>query len=347
MKLKGLLLLGLLLSTGLVYAQSNFKPGYIIKAPGDTIYGQIDYRGDLLMGSVCKFMTDDKSVVKYYPGDIIAYRFIDGKYYISREVNNKKVFLECLIKGKVNIYYLRDDYGNHYYIDKDNMKLAELPYEEGKKYVNGKEVYYETTRHLGLLYTYMHDAPVMESRIKTIKKPEHKNLVKLAEYYHNVVCYGEKCIIYENKASLFKILPEISGGIINYQESDDLKSMSYMQGGITVHIWMPRTNEKLYFRTGLILSPVDFRGEECYIKIPCHFEYIYPKGVIKPRIAYGLNFYGLRKISSSLNFGFNFKLSKNFFISATSDIEFNTKTLIIPNSFLSSSLQLGVVVDFK
>ncbi len=128
MKLKGLLLLGLLLSTGLVYAQSNFKPGYIIKAPGD----------------------------------IIAYRFIDGKYYISREVNNKKVFLECLIKGKVNIYYLRDDYGNHYYIDKDNMKLAELPYEEGKKYVNGKEVYYETTKHLGLLYTYMHDAPVMD-----------------------------------------------------------------------------------------------------------------------------------------------------------------------------------------
>ena len=82
MKLKGLLLLVFLSSTGLVRAQSNFKPGYIIKNPGDTIYGQIDYRGDLIMGRTCKFKSDDNTVVKYFPGDIIAYRFIDGKYYI-------------------------------------------------------------------------------------------------------------------------------------------------------------------------------------------------------------------------------------------------------------------------
>ena len=37
------------------------------------------------MGRTCKFKSDDNTVVKYFPGDIIAYRFIDGKYYISRE----------------------------------------------------------------------------------------------------------------------------------------------------------------------------------------------------------------------------------------------------------------------
>lgn len=346
MKLKGLLLLVFLSSTGLVRAQSNFKPGYIIKNPGDTIYGQIDYRGDLIMGRTCKFKSDDNTVVKYFPGDIIAYRFIDGKYYISREINGKKVFLEYLIKGKVNIYYLRDDSGNHYYIDKDDMKMVELPYEEGKKFVDNKEVYYETTRHLGLLYTYMHDAPVMESRIKTIKKPEHKSLIKLAEYYHNVVCYGEKCIIYENKAPLFKIMPEITVGVVDFQESNDMTSESNMQYGITAHIWMPRTNEKMYFRTGLILTKVDFSGEKCNFKIPCHFEYIYPTGTFRPRFAYGLNFYKLRKISSSFNLGFNLQLNENVFISATSDVEFNTTMLIIPNSFFSYSLQLGMVFDF-
>lgn len=79
MKLNRLILLGLLISTGLLKAQSDFRPGYIIQNSGDTLYGQIDYRGDLLMGSVCKFKGAVDTTQAYAPSDIMAYRFIDSE----------------------------------------------------------------------------------------------------------------------------------------------------------------------------------------------------------------------------------------------------------------------------
>ncbi len=181
MKLKNLLLFGLLLSTGILNAQMDFRPGYIISATGDTIFGQIDYRGDLAMSTVCKFRDTAAEITEYYPNDILAYRFIDSKYYVSREINSRKVFLEYLIKGKINIYYMRDDNGDHYYLDKDDVKLFELPYEEGFRYVDDRQVFYQSKKHIGLLNYYMQDAPAFQSRIQSLERLEHQQLIKLAE----------------------------------------------------------------------------------------------------------------------------------------------------------------------
>ncbi|WP_016775860.1 hypothetical protein [Anaerophaga thermohalophila] len=190
MKLKNLILFGLLFSIGLLNAQTDFRPGYIIKNTGDTLNGDIDYRGDLLMSRLCKFRDKENIIKDYSPNDIIAFRFIDGKYYVSREINDRRVFLEYLIKGKVNIYYMRDENGDHYYLDKEDVKLTEIPYEEGIKYIDDKQVFYESKKHIGLLNYFMQDAPEFQSRIQSLKKPEHQTLIKLAEDYHNAVCEG-------------------------------------------------------------------------------------------------------------------------------------------------------------
>lgn len=348
MKLRKLLLFGLLFTTGILNAQTDFRPGYIINSTGDTIYGEIDYRGDLLMSSVCKFKGKESKITEYYPNNIIAFRFSDSKFYVSREINNRNVFLEYLIKGEINIYYMRDDFGDHYYLDKEDVKLTEIPYEEGVKNIDDKEVYYETTKHIGLLYYYMQDAPDFQSRIQSVKKPEQQNLVKLAEDYHNAVCEGEQCIIYEKPVPFIKIIPELVGGVIKYSNVDDLNDKYYMHAGIIGHIWLPRTSEKMYFRTGVLFSQLDIDGEKKnYFKIPCQLEYIYPKGIFRPRIAYGLNFYIQSYLSVSFDLGANIKLSKALFLSVTSDIEFNTTMFIVPNSFLSYSLKLGLFWSIK
>jgi len=187
MKLNILILFGLLLSTEILNAQSDFRSGYIIKTTGDTIFGKIDYRGDLFMSRLCKFKDIDNSITEYSPNDIEAFRFLDSKYYVSRTIDNNKSFMEYLIKGKVNIYYMRDDKGGHYYIDKEDVRLTEIPYEEGIKYVDNKQVFYESTKHIGFLKYYMQDAPELQTRIQSVKKPDHQNLIKLAEDYHNAV----------------------------------------------------------------------------------------------------------------------------------------------------------------
>lgn len=352
MKLRRIILLGLLISTSFLNAQTDFRPGYIISTNGDTLFGQIDYRGDLLMSRLCKFKDGD-TIKEYSPNDIKAFRFIESKYYVSKEINATIFFLEYLIKGKVNIYYMRDNEGDHYYLDKEDVSLIEIPYEEGIKYVDDKPVYFETKKHIGLLNYYMQDAPEFQSRIQTIKKPDHQNLIKLAEEYHNAVCEGEKCIIYEKSIPFIKILPEILYGKIKYTNVEDwnvedFNDKVYTHIGIICHIWMPRTSEKMNFRTGVIFSQLEFDNEKSnFYKIPCQLEYIYPKGIFRPRIAYGLNFYIPIHRTVSFNFGTNIKLTEKLFLSATSDIEFFPMMLIVPMAIHAYSLQLGLYMNIK
>lgn len=351
MKLKVILFSCFILSFGILKAQNDFRPGYIIEHSGDTLFGQIDYRGDLHMSNACKFKSSDKTVQEYSPKEIRAYRFDEGKFYVSREVDNKMVFLEYLIKGTVNVYYLRDNSGDHYFFDKKGQPMVEIPYEEGIKYVDERKVYYESKNHIGLLKYYMQDAPGVQSQIQSIRKPEHKNLIKLAENYHKAVCEDEECIVYEKNAPMFKIIPEIVGGVINYTGVEDLVDKNYTHVGLIAHIWMPRLNEKIYFRTGVLRSELVFDVFyyddiiENYYKIPFQLEYIFPKGIIRPRMAYGMNYYVRKYFTVSFNLGANVKITDTFFLSATTDIEYRPSLFIIPNKFLSYSLKMGLFIN--
>lgn len=193
MKLRITLFIGLSIHMLGVKSQTDFRSGDIIKNEGDTIYGVVDYRGDLLMSKVCTFKNSNNELFSYSPSDIKSYRFVDGKYYISWNLDDNKVFLEYLIKGKVNIYYQRDDKGDHYYMDKTTQGLVELVYEKGVEYIEDRRVFVETTRHIGLLNYYMQDAPELRERINSINKPSHQSLISLAEDYHNIICKGEEC----------------------------------------------------------------------------------------------------------------------------------------------------------
>jgi hypothetical protein len=84
-RIKKILFLGILFTFGLLNAQTLFRQGYIIKANGDTLYGEIDYKADLLTNGICIINTDGKEM-KFFKNDIIAYRFYDDKYFISKNL---------------------------------------------------------------------------------------------------------------------------------------------------------------------------------------------------------------------------------------------------------------------
>lgn len=342
MKHIGFLLLALLISTGIIKAQTDFRPGYIIQTTGDTIFGQIDYRGDLTMGRLCKFMEKNSLITEFSPGDIVAFRFVDSKYFVSREIGNKKAFLEYLIKGKVNIYYLRDEDGDHYYIDKEDAKLVEIPYEEGIREVNNKRIYYESTKHTGFLQYYMKDAPELLSRIQSIKKPEHQNLIRLAEDYHNAVCEEEKCIVYEKKQPMLKVNLEGLAGVVNFENVEDLNDKFYFQGGIIVHFWMPRANEKIFFKTGFLYSQPEQTGKKrAHLKVPTHLGYIAPKSFrVRPTVSIGL-------LSPSYSGGIAVKMHKKINMGIQSWINFfpNDKFFLIPDELYNYSFSGSLYIE--
>jgi hypothetical protein len=355
MKLKNLIILGLLLSTGMLNAQTDFRPGYIIKETGDTIFGDIDYRGDLLMGSICRFRVNESEITNYYPNDISAFRFIDSKYYVSREINNKKVFMEYLIKGEVNIYYLRDETGDHYYIDKEDVRLTEIPYEKSIRIVDDKEMLYESTLHMGFLKYYMKEAPELESKIQSIRKPDHRNLIKLAEDYHYAVCDSEECLIYEKKLPFLKVSISPFLGWTKYKGPDKLVP----EFGGYLYLWAPRTSEKVFFKTGLAYNRLTVDGEVSNIyKIPVHIQYIYRAHWIQPEVSGGFNFfttqyeeYGEVGHTLSLNAGLNFQILPKASISTLFNSDYTPIGLSVLDEnkefdIISYSIILGLRIDF-
>jgi hypothetical protein len=346
MNFKRLLILGLLLSSKMLNAQTDFKPGYIIKNSSDTLYGMIDYRGDLLMGSICKFKSVTNDITVFLPKDITAYRFIDGKYYVAKEINGKSVFLEYLVKGKVSVYYLRDDIGDHYYIDKEGIRLSEIPYKEEIKELNDSKYFYSSTIHIGIIKTYMQDAPDLHSKIDGIKKLERRYLIELVEEYNKLYGKGQD-IVYKKRQLKVNVNLELAAGLINFGNIDGLIDKNYFYGGLIAHLWMPRANEKLFFRTGLLFTSFEtVNKKNIQYKIPIQIEYIYPKSIIRPKVALGINIYRSLNHSVAMMGGFDIRISKSINGSINYEIEFtpNEQIPIASRSLLAQSISTGIYI---
>lgn len=309
---------GLLVLANSLHAQSDYRPGYVVSHQGDTVYGEIDYRGDLMMGSACRLKSGE-SVFDYTPEDITAFRFTDSRYYVSRAINGGNFFLEYLVNGELNIYYLRDKTGDHYFLEKDGMELKEIPYKESIVYADNTPRFYNSTKHMGLLYYYMQDAPGFQQRIYKLKKPDHHNLIDLAEDYHNAVCKDEQCIIYERPMPFISLSLEPLWGYVQYHGY----GKPTQNLGCNLYMWIPLASEKIYFKTGLHHQKFSEEGDDWHLmKIPLQLQYIYEAHIIQPKASFGVNLYTVRlhDFSSithtlSLNAGINVRINKSISLS--------------------------------
>ena len=122
----GIFLFFFLLCT-IVNAQSNFQNGYIITLEKDTVYGQINYQTDPDNMSKCIFRkTPDSKTETFSPRNLWGYRFTEsGKFYISHDIKikdiQKKVFVEYLVNGDLNLYFYHDidTFQDYYFFEKD------------------------------------------------------------------------------------------------------------------------------------------------------------------------------------------------------------------------------------
>ncbi|MCZ4694082.1 hypothetical protein DWB61_02730 [Ancylomarina euxinus] len=358
MKLKNMMLLVFLCLNSILNAQSNFKKGFVITNSNDTIQGEIDYRGDISMNKKCRFKNGD-NLVTYTPDDISAYKFIDGKYFVSKNFQGEKSFFEFLIKGQVSIYFHKNLKGRHYYIEKDGLGIRKITYEENLKYQGDKIYSYGSTKHIGIFNIYMQDAPSLKSRISRLKELSHKSLIKLATDYNNIVCGEGVCLAYKKKSPTIKVNIEVAGGKVNrlafiktvpmYELGNNnipllvnhkilIDEEKYYQYGIYAHIWLPRLNEKLYLRTGYLSNKHGY-------KIPLQLEYVFPKWKIKPKLAYGINILKPFKQTVGAMLGFNIDFHKNVGLSFNYDLDFEAdKTVIIPSEKTHETLSLGLIL---
>lgn len=354
MKFKLLLINTLLLLATISNAQTNFKNGYVVKSDNDTLFGKIDYRGSLLMGKICRFKTDKNAEESIFtPSDINEYRFNDSKYFVSKTINEKKVFLEFLIKGQINVYYLKDELGEHYYLEKDDQAITEIPYKNEIVYKNEKSYLHHSTKHIGILKYYMQDAPSLLSKIEKTGEPEHSNMINLAKDYHNTVCKDHACIIYEEPVPLFRFAIEPIIGIAKYKFINN--SISNIGGN--VYVWVPQTSENIFLKTGFTYQRLDEQEDNFEIlKFPIQIQYMYHAHKFQPKVSFGYNFmqinyannYELNHLTC-LNAGFNYEFTKKVSLSTTLNSEYTTLSKVFLSretsmTLMSYTLDLGLYI---
>ena len=217
-------------------AQMNFKKGYIITHNNDTVHGRINDRGGYKNAKVCVFKAKNESVVKYLPEDIKAYRMLDDKYYVSRQVDvkgeNKYVFIDVLLKGEVSLYHHRKNKTMAYFIEKRNSNMIGLVNEEvllRYKHDDNVAVLYSPTYVLqnkiykDTLLSVFSDSEKIQDQIGDVEY-DPKSLTQITKAYLKEKCSGNDCIDYErdlNKyAPRFGILSGIQLNSISFLPSE-------------------------------------------------------------------------------------------------------------------------------
>ena len=327
-----------------VMAQQDFRPGYVILNSGDTLKGEIDYRADYFMGLICTFRENTNAPKRKFTADsIMAYRFTNSKYFVSENIKtegsneNKRVFLEYLIKGALSVYYLRDDNGDHYYINKKGYNLLELPYSEQlvfDKSVNGYN-YIRSTKHIDRLNYYTKDAPSLKPEIEKTTEPDRRDLIKIATDYNNAVCKDTACVIFNKPPVNSKINPEFVLGywdfntgasgltFAKFRNESFIVRKNYPLAGLLLHFKLSDASEKLYFKSGIFASQIEYTTNQTtlVLKIPMHFEYQYPKGPFRPNFSFGPNFYVPGAVTFSICGGARIKLYKKAFLNLGAELD--------------------------
>ncbi len=287
------------------FAQRDFRPGFVILNSGDTLLGKVDFTKERILSTKCKFQTRDGELREYTPNQILGYRFNDGKYFVSKQVDGESVFLEFLLNGEVDLYRRKVKNGkNHrYYLEKEKEPLAEVPYSE--KYVSspGSNVkrLYRSTLHYGVLKHYMSSSEHIDSKIDNVKKPGYDNLINLVQDYHNTVCEDEECIVYSRVLPKGRVFLGVNSGVSRYVREQGVSPSYVFDPGLSVFVWLPRQNEKVYLESGLHFY--QYEGESfnvgryvtekySFVKIPLMINYFSNYKKVGPIIGGGLSIFG-------------------------------------------------------
>lgn len=301
-----------------IYSQTDFRKGYIISNENDTISGLIDYREGIKKYKICDFKSsEDQNVINYTPSQIKGYRYLNDKYFTSKEItkddnSKEKVFFEVLVKGKATLY----KYNSAFYIEKNDEKFHKLTNELQLINQDGKEFYKYSNRHIAVLSYLLSDCPSLKGKINIVKNSE-KDLSKLIELYNE--CVGEPSISFKEKKPWFKAHFGLSLGInsskINfissYREADhltaDFNRANSIMPSLYVDFLSPRVHERIALHLGVNYLTSTYKSfstiESTFVtkrnevtidlkqlKIPLGFRYTFPERTITPYFNLGASY---------------------------------------------------------
>jgi hypothetical protein len=211
----------ILISASNSFAKSKIICGYVITFSGDTINGYIEYNKWNETPREILFKKSENEFGKLYTPKTISEFYVNGKIYTSAIVkidqNQYKtnelsslpdfqftidtVFLEAVILGDKELYYLKDSTRKiNFYIKNDSI-YEWLIHRRFFKTENNKVIVAENNNYIGQLLIYFNDYDSFNSVLSTTTY-ELKSLTKVFNYYYE--CTNSK-VKYREKEDKHKI----------------------------------------------------------------------------------------------------------------------------------------------
>lgn len=289
-----------------VFSQNDFINGYIITNNFDTLNGYINNNANKYYQ--CKFKKSlDSGSITYSPFEIYGYRLINGSFFISKKITIKNnyekfiqyvfsdpakgrifdkswysdttektenIFINYILSGKFSLFYFNDKTGDHYFIEKENESIIDLTPDKLLLINNGVLIgTKEDNRYKGKLLAVMEDCPQLKDEIKKVDL-NHKDLIKLAKDYHNLVCNENSCVVYEHPILPKSLTYTFYGGLSfshysNRTLSGDQQINYYDDGYFVIGTSLSFKNfipekEKLSFKINLDFCHNNYLGKFLY-----------------------------------------------------------------------------------
>jgi hypothetical protein len=329
------------------YGQKGYLPGYIIDNNSDTLRGIIKLQSDNKNSLSCDFIEDlNQSPHMYTPEQIKGYRINNRKYYVSKEITidsvKRKVFLEYLVAGIVDLYYMKDKTRELYFIQKDTV-LSPLTNEgsyvtsnsSGDNRDENESTFYNNSNQYKRVLKYLfRESP---STVKEINYTNfaYKPLIKITKDYHNSICHDNKCIDY-TKSTDRGIYVEPYAGVINswmgLKNSKDLTYNIMPYYGVQLRFKPFKGYSMWNILVGANYSTNNYLGDYDYkiaygmvtyriyskysiIRVPVTVDYSLSDNKLQPFISFSFNNIILTKTDYSVNRvdnGFNTSIDTNF-----------------------------------
>lgn len=328
MKPRFILSFAFLLAALATYGQKDLEKGYIVTYKNDTIFGQIDVQSNAQNSKSCLFLDPGNQTLQSFSPDEIKCFRTSTKYYIVKEVTidsvKQKLFLEYLVDGIADLYYLRDPLNEYYYIEKNGV-LSELSNKEITIHVEGDGLEHNdrtfvknSNQYVGVLNYLFQDGKEMAPKIARTDF-QYRSLINLTKDYHEAVCKDGKCIDYTRSADQ-KVYLEIGVGGANttmtIKTSKDQQTSFSPVFGVQFRFMPQKSNTKWNLLIGMNYSENSFHGyfsNSLYeyqhrdtfdinitygiLRIPLDVQYVFGQGKFRPLIFLGYN--GCLLMSSS------------------------------------------------
>ncbi|MEZ5071517.1 MAG: outer membrane beta-barrel protein [Bacteroidales bacterium] len=338
------------LASACLLAQRDLAPGSILQNNGDTLTGFLRDNGKMKNATDCVFYSSrDAGEQVFHPGDIRGYSFDDGFHYTSKAIETPDgpatYFLEFLVDGTANLYFLRTDRFDAYLIETPEGKMVMLP---------------KSGSHARILKGLFSDCMDIQDKLNN-PLFSHAYMTKVVSQYH--ACTSDPddlCRVYTHEKDMFKGFVGIRGGMryttfffVNHPRyhNDVYTSWSSPVYGLYGGFSLPRLNKNLRFQ--LALDKIDALhhnttyGEVNETTYTQDYEFSYQALQFSPGAEYS---FGSGRFSPYLGFGLRLFRLLDFESSNTVTIEYNGETTVenyemyeftIPETNVGTYLNVG------